>query len=114
VATTAGRPKLRYATVGWLLVVLAVGTVVLIRGATRYNPYLKNLRAATARVDKLRAVAPSLLDTVKTEIDTAAELGSPATIIVDDGSPTASAAVSLKTANDNPLYQQIRSTSSRT
>jgi hypothetical protein len=45
VATTAGRPKLRYATVGWLLVVLAVGTVVLIRGATRYNPYLKNLRA---------------------------------------------------------------------
>ncbi|MDQ4010730.1 MAG: OmpA family protein [Actinomycetota bacterium] len=51
-------------------------------------------------------VAPSLLDTVKTEIDTAAELGSPATIIVDDGSPTATAAVSLKTANDNPLYQQ--------
>ncbi len=51
-------------------------------------------------------VAPSLLDTVKTEIDTAAELGSPATIIVDDGSPTASAPVSLKTANDNPLYQQ--------
>ncbi len=42
-------------TVGWLLVVLAVGTVVLIRGATRYNPYLKNLRAARARVDKLRA-----------------------------------------------------------
>ncbi|HKR50335.1 MAG TPA: hypothetical protein VJT72_12290, partial [Pseudonocardiaceae bacterium] len=31
-------------TVGWLLVVLAVGTVVLIRSATRYNPYLKNLR----------------------------------------------------------------------
>ena len=51
-------------------------------------------------------VAPSLLDTVKTEIDTAAELGSPTTIIVDDGSPTASAPVSLKTANDNPLYQQ--------
>ncbi|MGH3988029.1 MAG: hypothetical protein ACRDTZ_12025 [Pseudonocardiaceae bacterium] len=42
-------------TVGWLLVVLAVGTVVLIRSATRYNPYLKNLRAARARVDKLRA-----------------------------------------------------------
>ncbi len=42
-------------TVGWLLVVLAVGTVVLLRSATRYNPYLKNLRAATVRVDKLRA-----------------------------------------------------------
>ncbi|MGH3838858.1 MAG: hypothetical protein ACRDSF_24660, partial [Pseudonocardiaceae bacterium] len=42
-------------TVGWLLVVLAVGTVVLIRSATRYNPYLKNLRAARVRVDKLRA-----------------------------------------------------------
>jgi hypothetical protein len=42
-------------TVGWLLVVLAVGAVVLIRSATRYNPYLKNLRAAQARVDKLRA-----------------------------------------------------------
>jgi hypothetical protein len=42
-------------TVGWLLVVLAVGTVVLIRSATRYNPYLKNLRAAAARVGKLRA-----------------------------------------------------------
>lgn len=42
-------------TVGWLLVVLAVGTVVLIRSATRYNPYLKNLRAAQSRVDKLRA-----------------------------------------------------------
>lgn len=42
-------------TLGWLLVVLAVGTVVLLRSATRYNPYLKNLRAARARVDKLRA-----------------------------------------------------------
>jgi hypothetical protein len=42
-------------TVGWLLVVLAVGTVVLLRSATRYNPYLKNLRAARVRVDKLRA-----------------------------------------------------------
>jgi hypothetical protein len=42
-------------TTGWLLVVLAVGAVVLIRSATRYNPYLKNLRAAAAQVDKLRA-----------------------------------------------------------
>ncbi|HEU0089002.1 MAG TPA: hypothetical protein VFQ77_15365 [Pseudonocardiaceae bacterium] len=42
-------------TVGWLLVVLAVGMVVLLRSATRYNPYLKNLRTARARVDKLRA-----------------------------------------------------------
>ncbi|MGQ0779133.1 MAG: hypothetical protein ACT4NY_32760 [Pseudonocardiales bacterium] len=40
---------------GWLLVVLAVGTVVLLRSATRYNPYLKNLRAAGTRVAKLRA-----------------------------------------------------------
>ncbi|MBV8540116.1 MAG: OmpA family protein [Pseudonocardiales bacterium] len=51
-------------------------------------------------------VAPSLLDTVKAEIDTASELGSPATVIVDDGSPTASAPISLKTGNDNPLYHQ--------
>jgi outer membrane protein OmpA-like peptidoglycan-associated protein len=49
-------------------------------------------------------VAPSLLDTVKTEIDTAAGLGSPATVIVDDGSPTVSTSVSLKAAN--PVYQQ--------
>ncbi|MFN2497055.1 MAG: hypothetical protein ABR608_14300 [Pseudonocardiaceae bacterium] len=42
-------------TIGWLLVVLAVGTVVLLRSATRYNPYLKNLRVAGNRVDKLRA-----------------------------------------------------------
>lgn len=51
-------------------------------------------------------VAPSLLDAVKTEIDSASALGSPATVIVDDGSPTAAAPVSLKTANDNPLYRQ--------
>jgi outer membrane protein OmpA-like peptidoglycan-associated protein len=51
-------------------------------------------------------VAPSLLDTVQAEIDTASELGSPATVIVDDGSPTASAPLSLKTGNDNPLYHQ--------
>lgn len=51
-------------------------------------------------------VAPSVLDTIQTEIDTAAELGSPATVIVDDGSPTASAPLSLKAANDNPLYRQ--------
>jgi outer membrane protein OmpA-like peptidoglycan-associated protein len=51
-------------------------------------------------------VAPSLADSVKSEIDTASELGSPATVIVDDGSPTASAPLVLKTGNDNPLYQQ--------
>jgi hypothetical protein len=42
-------------TIGWLLVVLAIGTVVLIRSATRYNPYLKNLRAARLRCGELRA-----------------------------------------------------------
>lgn len=51
-------------------------------------------------------VAPSLLDSVQTEIDHASALGSPATVIVDDGSPTAATPVSLKAANDNPLYQQ--------
>jgi outer membrane protein OmpA-like peptidoglycan-associated protein len=51
-------------------------------------------------------VAPSVLDTIQTEIDTAAGLGSPATVIVADGSPTASAPLSLKAANDNPLYRQ--------
>jgi outer membrane protein OmpA-like peptidoglycan-associated protein len=51
-------------------------------------------------------MAPSILDTAETEIDTASALGSPATIIVDDGNPAASAPVSLKAANDNPLYQQ--------
>jgi hypothetical protein len=42
-------------TVGWLLVVLAIGAIVLMRSATRYNPYLKNLRAARLRVNELRA-----------------------------------------------------------
>ncbi|MGB9279416.1 MAG: hypothetical protein WCB57_04885 [Pseudonocardiaceae bacterium] len=42
-------------TIGWLLVVLAIGTIVLIRSATRYNPYVKNLRAARLRVKQLRA-----------------------------------------------------------
>ncbi|MGH3720079.1 MAG: hypothetical protein ACRDRI_14805 [Pseudonocardiaceae bacterium] len=42
-------------TFGWLLVVLAIGAVVLLRSATRYNPYLKNLRAAHLRVNELRA-----------------------------------------------------------
>jgi outer membrane protein OmpA-like peptidoglycan-associated protein len=51
-------------------------------------------------------VAPSLLDSVQGELDTASRLGSPATVIVDDGSPSASAPVQLKTGNDNPLYQQ--------
>ncbi len=49
-------------------------------------------------------VAPSVLDAVKAEIDTAAELGSPATVIVNDGSPTVSTSVSLKAAN--PVYRQ--------
>lgn len=51
-------------------------------------------------------VAPSVLDSVQGELDTASSLGSPATVIVDDGSPSASAPVQLKTGNDNPLYQQ--------
>lgn len=42
-------------TVGWLLVVLAIGVIVLVRSAARFNPYLKNLRAAKVQVDKLRA-----------------------------------------------------------
>lgn len=41
-------------TIGWLLVVLAVGMVVLLRSATRYNPYVQNLRAARTRVDRIR------------------------------------------------------------
>lgn len=51
-------------------------------------------------------VPPSLLDTVQAEIGTASRLGSPTTVIVDDGNPSASAPMSLKTSNDNPLYQQ--------
>lgn len=42
-------------TVGWLLVVLAIGVIVLLRSATRYNPYLKNLRVAILQVNTLRA-----------------------------------------------------------
>lgn len=41
-------------TVGWLLVVLAIGTIVALRSASRYNPYLKNLWVAKRRVAKLR------------------------------------------------------------
>ena len=51
-------------------------------------------------------VAPSLINPVRAEIDTAAELGSPVTVIVPDGAPTASAPVDLATPNDNPLYKQ--------
>ncbi|MGH3904732.1 MAG: OmpA family protein [Pseudonocardiaceae bacterium] len=51
-------------------------------------------------------VAPSLITAVRDEIDTASDLGSPATVIVPDGTPTASAALELATPNDNPLYQQ--------
>ncbi|HEY6422361.1 MAG TPA: OmpA family protein [Pseudonocardiaceae bacterium] len=50
--------------------------------------------------------APSLLEPIRAEIGTASELGSSATVIVDDGTPAAAAPVSLKAANDNPLYQQ--------
>jgi outer membrane protein OmpA-like peptidoglycan-associated protein len=50
-------------------------------------------------------VAPSLITTVRSEIDTASDLGSPATVIVADGSPSASAPVSLKARNNNPLYK---------
>ena len=51
-------------------------------------------------------VAPSLIAGVRDEIDTASSLGSPATVIVPDGSPSASATIELATPNDNPLYKQ--------
>jgi outer membrane protein OmpA-like peptidoglycan-associated protein len=51
-------------------------------------------------------VAPSLIDSVQNEIETASELGSPATVIVPDSAPTASAPLPLAAKNDNPLYQQ--------
>ena len=51
-------------------------------------------------------VAPSLIPAVSGEIETASELGSPATVIVLDGDPTAFAPVDLATPNDNPLYKQ--------
>lgn len=51
-------------------------------------------------------VAPSLTAGVRDEIATASELGSPATVIVPDGSPAASATIDLATPNDNPLYKQ--------
>jgi outer membrane protein OmpA-like peptidoglycan-associated protein len=51
-------------------------------------------------------VAPSLINAVQDEIATASDLGSPATVIVPDGTPTASAPVDLATPNDNPLYKQ--------
>lgn len=41
-------------TIGWLLVVLAVGMVVLLRSTSRFNPYLKNLHAARREVTRLR------------------------------------------------------------
>lgn len=61
-AVQAGQPSLLeraglgpvVLTIGWLLVVLGVGSVVLIRSALRYNPYLRNLRRANARVAILR------------------------------------------------------------
>lgn len=55
-------------------------------------------------------VAPSLIDAVRTEIDTASGLGSPATVIVPDGTPTAAATLELATPNDNPLYRQDKIT----
>ncbi|HEX2298542.1 MAG TPA: OmpA family protein [Pseudonocardiaceae bacterium] len=51
-------------------------------------------------------VAPSLIAGVREEIDTASSLGSPATVIVPDGSPSAAATIELATPNDNPLYKQ--------
>ncbi len=51
-------------------------------------------------------VAPSLITAVRDEIDTASDLGSPATVVVPDGTPTASAPLELATPNDNPLYKQ--------
>lgn len=51
-------------------------------------------------------VAPSLITRVRDQIDTASELGSPATVIVPDGSPAVAATIDLATANDNPLYKQ--------
>lgn len=57
-------------TLGWLLVVLAIGAVVLIRSASRYNPYVKNLRAAQIRVNKLRAeLVAKHTDLVATSFD---------------------------------------------
>ncbi|MGH3915901.1 MAG: OmpA family protein [Pseudonocardiaceae bacterium] len=51
-------------------------------------------------------VAPSLIDAVQSEIDTASDLGSPVTLIVPDGTPTVSETLDLATPNDNPLYKQ--------
>ncbi|MQA12635.1 MAG: OmpA family protein [Pseudonocardiaceae bacterium] len=51
-------------------------------------------------------VEPSMVDAVQAEIETAAELGSTTTVIVADGTPTASRSLSLEA--ENPLYQQDR------
>ncbi|MGH3794001.1 MAG: OmpA family protein [Pseudonocardiaceae bacterium] len=50
--------------------------------------------------------APSLIPPVRSEIETASDRGSTVTVIVPDGSPTASAPVDLKAKNNNPLYKQ--------
>jgi len=55
-------------------------------------------------------VAPSLINTVRAELDTASDLESPVTVIVPDGTPTASATLDLGTPNDNPLYKQDKIT----
>ncbi|MGQ0779134.1 MAG: OmpA family protein [Pseudonocardiales bacterium] len=55
-------------------------------------------------------VAPSLINTVRAELDTASGLESPVTVIVPDGTPTASATLDLGTPNDNPLYKQDKIT----
>ncbi|MQA12636.1 MAG: hypothetical protein GEV09_00260 [Pseudonocardiaceae bacterium] len=66
-------------TAGWLLVVLAVGSVVLLRSASRHNPYLKNLHAADARVAKLRcAVAAKHGEVVAATLDVERARGSEA------------------------------------
>lgn len=51
-------------------------------------------------------VAPSLIPAVHEEIETASELGSPATVIVPDDTPAASATLDLAAPNNNPLYKQ--------
>ncbi|MGH3940911.1 MAG: OmpA family protein [Pseudonocardiaceae bacterium] len=55
-------------------------------------------------------VAPSLINAVQDEIDTASDLESPVTVIVPDSTPTASATLDLATPNDNPLYKEDKVT----
>lgn len=59
-------------------------------------------------------VAPSLTNPVQAELDTASDLESPVTVIVPDGTPTASVTLDLGTPNDNPLYKQDKITQLKT